>query len=100
MEDCPTKCTLSLYLSIHLCFVGLFFTSVAVYLLHLFTILRSSLPAYFSNHISSSKEHIFVGFNKLPSLGALSSIITRHRGLFFFKEMGFYVCAQTWDLLF
>ena len=63
------------------------FTFVAVFLLHLFIIFGLGLPAYLSNQYPFSREHVFVGFNKFPSLMYWCIVIHHHhRGLLFFKE--------------
>ena len=76
---------ISLFQCSPLYFAGYFFTSMAVFLLHLFIIFVGvGLPAYFSNHSPFLREHNFVGFNEFPSLMCwCSSIITSHRGLLF-----------------
>ena len=68
---------------------GQYFTFVAVFPLRFFlSFFGVGLPAYLSNHNPFSREHIFVVLTSflLSCIGALSSIITGHRGLLFFEE--------------
>ena len=78
------------------------------FLLHFITFFGVGLPAYFSNHIPFSREHIFVGFNEFPSLVLVHchSSSPATGAYSFFKEwdgmLRVYsvMCAQTRDLLF
>ena len=77
---------------------GVYFTSMAVFLLQLFFyhFFGVGLPAYFSNHSPFLREHIFVSFNEFPSLMFWCTVIHHHRPqgpTLFQREMGFYVCA-------
>ena len=84
---------------------GQYFTSVAVFLLHLFYhFFGVGLPAYLSNHNPFSREHIFVGFNEFPSLVYWCTVIHRHRpqGPTHFRRVRWdftcvqcYVCTYT-----
>ena len=71
-------------------FEGLFFTSVAVFLLHFFfIILWSRSPRILEQPQSDYEGQHFLGFLTnflLSCVGALSSIIIGHRDLLFFKE--------------
>ena len=80
----------------------------SVFLLLFHNIFWLGLPAYFSNHSPFSREHIFVGFNKFPSLVCWRTVIHCHRpqGPTLFQRMRWdfmlcsVMCAQTRDLLF
>ena len=98
--------TFSLSLCVPL-FLWVIFTSMAVFLLHLFIIFG---VAYFSNHSPFFREHVFIVFNKFPSLVCWCSVIHHHwpqRPNFFLKsEVRFFLgvcsamCALTLDRLF
>ena len=70
----------------------LFFYSVFKY--HIFGV---GLSSYFSNHSLSSREHIFVGFNKFPSLMCWCTVIHHHwpQGPTLFQRVKWdFTCVQ------
>ena len=76
-----TMPTSALSLSVPLWYVGLSFYvcgrfSTQSFFYHFFGV---GLPAYLSNHNLFLREHIFVGFNKFPSLVYWCTIIHHHR---------------------
>ena len=77
---------------------GCIFTFVVVFLLHLFFIIFGvGLPAYLSNHNPFSREHIFVGFNKFPSLVYWCTVIHHHwpQGPTLFRRVRWdFMCVQ------
>ena len=84
------KANLSHSLSVLLEFVGLMFTFVAVFLLHLFIIFGVGLPAYLNIHNPFSRKHILVGFNEFPSLVCWCIVVHHHRlkGHILFRRVG------------
>ena len=92
----PWKYDLSLSLCVPLFILWEYvLMSVTVFPLHLFYNFLESfgLPAYFSNHNLFSREHIFVGLNKFPSLVQchLSPVAT---GAFSFSKRWDFTCVQ------
>ena len=75
----------SLSQSILLCLLGNYVCGCFSIFISLFGV---GLLAYFSSHSQFSRKHIFVGFNKFPSIMCWSMviIITGHRGLLFLEE--------------
>ena len=74
--DYIVSLSLALSFSVLLYFEGLcLYTSVAVFLLHIFIFL------IFRDRSLFSKEHISIGFTNFPSAGELSSIIISQRGV-------------------
>ena len=80
-----------------LLFCRAIFTSVAVFLVHLFIIFGVDLPVYFSNYSQFLREHIFVRFNEFPSLVCWCIVIhhPRLQGPTLFRRVGWeFMCVQ------